>query len=543
MRKAITTISALALLVLALVPTASTTAAGAARPLRLTVGTVGPIGSLDPRGGDSVVAQEVWNLQYPTLTSLDPKTLDPIPGLASAWSPMANGRGWVYTLRRGLTWSDGKPVTADDVVYSLELARNPRAPLALRVLRSVTARALNARSVEMDSGPVAYGPSLPLHVVPKHVFETTDNVDADIPKLGVADGAWHVVARSADSVQLQATAATGGPTLFEIDFRTYPTTAALIDALVHKQVDVVSGVPAGEIGRLEALPNITVDHASDGTQYVLRDRLPDVRTRQAISLAIDRAALVTKVVRGVGTPGVAPLIARGAMWALDASTVESLTTALDAQPDRARELLARGPKVKRKVIVAIASHDATSSRIADYVREALTAIGLSTETGIEGLHAGRRTDVVIEHLSNIGDSGLSGLFYLRCPACPGLEVGAKRFSPPDDFAGQVSYAHSKLRDITAHATVVGLFEPDTLQAFRTDNVTGFLRDPEIPSLVVFGPTVTQYSQLAAAPPPPGEQLSNTAYAVGAVIVLVLCIAAFLFAALIRRRFVIKEGAT
>src|SRR5262245_17353304 len=40
----------------------------AAEPLRLTVGTVGSIGALDPRTGTSDVAQEVWNLQYPTLT-------------------------------------------------------------------------------------------------------------------------------------------------------------------------------------------------------------------------------------------------------------------------------------------------------------------------------------------------------------------------------------------------------------------------------------------------------------------------------------------
>ena len=88
-----------------------------------------------------------------------------------------------------------------------------------------------------------------------------------------------------------------------------------------------------------------------------------------------------------------------------------------------------------------------------------------------------------------------------------------------------------------------MFEPDTLQAFRTDNVSGFLRDPEIRSLVVFAPTVAQYSQLIAAPPPPGEQLGNTSYAVGAVIVLVLCLAAFFVATWVRRRFVLSPLVT
>ena len=48
---------------------------GAAEPLVMTVGTVGSIGSLDPRTGNSVVAREVWKIQYPTLTAVDPRTL------------------------------------------------------------------------------------------------------------------------------------------------------------------------------------------------------------------------------------------------------------------------------------------------------------------------------------------------------------------------------------------------------------------------------------------------------------------------------------
>ena len=85
------------------------------------------------------------------------------------------------------------------------------------------------------------------------------------------------------------------------------TPTSLIDALAHKQVDVVSGLPDSDVGRLEALPNVTVDHASDGTQYVLRDYAARrAASARPISLAIDRTALVAKAVDGVGTPGVVP---------------------------------------------------------------------------------------------------------------------------------------------------------------------------------------------------------------------------------------------
>jgi len=67
-----------------------------------------------------------------------------------------------------------------------------------------------------------------------------------------------------------------------------------------------------------------------------------------------------------------------------------------------------------------------------------------------------------------------------------------------------------------------------------------LPNPEQRSLVVFGPTVTQYAQLNAAGPPPGEQSSNLTYAVGAIILLALCAAAYWIATRVRRRYATSE---
>jgi peptide/nickel transport system substrate-binding protein len=207
--------------------------AGASQPLRLTVGTLGSIGSLDPRTGTTQIAHEVWNLQYPTLTTLDPKTLDPIPGLARAWSPAPNGRGWIYTLRSGLRWSDGQPMTAADVVDAVTRARFGRA------------RALNARHVEID------GPAMPgvlVNITPAHVLRRTPDLNQNLRALGVADGDWHVTARTDDSVQLDALQP-NGPALQQIVFRTYPNADALIDAIDHGAVDVASGLPPSDAAR------------------------------------------------------------------------------------------------------------------------------------------------------------------------------------------------------------------------------------------------------------------------------------------------------
>jgi peptide/nickel transport system substrate-binding protein len=471
--------------------------AAADAPLRLTVGTLGSIGSLDPRTGTSQIAHEVWNLQYPTLTALDPKTLDPAPGLAQAWTPAPNGLGWIYTLRPGVQWSDGQPVTSADVVASVARADAGRA------------RALSPRTVEVDGRST---PGLPVNVTPGHVLASVPDLDQNLRALGVADGPWHVTARTNDSVQLDATRP-AGPALQQIVFRTYSDANALIRALHEGEVDVASGLTPADATRLGADSNVTIDHAPDGTQYQLQDNLPEANVRKAVSLAIDRTDLVAKTVDGIGTPGAVPIFGRGTTFNLDQSAVDRLDASLDAQPDQARRLLADNPHPDRVHLAAPA--DALSRSVARYVAAALAGVGLPT-------------DIVGEH--EAGDLKLSR----ASSSGTGLPVLSGR---PLDYSDAVAAEHAEIEQVTRSARLVGLFQPDTLQAFRSDNVAGFLRSPQIPSLVVFAPTTTQYLQLIKAPPPPGEQASTTSYVVGAIGVVVLCGAALAAAAWIRRRFV------
>ncbi len=78
---------------------------------------------------------------------------------------------------------------------------------------------------------------------------------------------------------------------------------------------------------------------------------------------------------------------------------------------------------------------------------------------------------------------------------------------------------------------------DSVQAFRTDNVTGFLPEPTRPGPIVFGSSIAPYFGIVAASKPPGEQLSNTTYVIAGVVLAALCVLAYWIASRVRKRVV------
>jgi hypothetical protein len=172
--------------------------------------------------------------------------------------------------------------------------------------------------------------------------------------------------------------------------------------------------------------------------------------------------------------------------------------------------------------------------VATLVRRALLAVGIDVTIADTDENDGvySTADLVLY------DGGFTDNPFYPNSALDGVvcdHCAKAQHLPSTDFTRLVAIAHERIERVTSQAENVGLCEPDTLQAFRSDNVTSFLREPQQASLVVFAPTTTQYAQLVAAPAPPRERLSNTFYAVGALVVLALCGVAFGFVAWIRRR--------
>ena len=108
------------------VPAAAVPPAQAADPVVFTVGILSDIDSLNPFTGILAESYEMFQLQYSTLLSSSSADFTPDAGLAESWEASADGKTWTYTLRPDLVWSDGTPLTANDVVYTFERILNGR---------------------------------------------------------------------------------------------------------------------------------------------------------------------------------------------------------------------------------------------------------------------------------------------------------------------------------------------------------------------------------------------------------------------------------
>ncbi|MFZ5801380.1 MAG: ABC transporter substrate-binding protein, partial [Candidatus Omnitrophota bacterium] len=92
----------------------------------------------DPRSFNPILAKEtsttaVTGLMFEGLTRTNSETLAVEPNLAERWQVSPDGLVWTFYLRKDVRWSDGKPFTADDVVFTFnELIFNPAIPNSAR---------------------------------------------------------------------------------------------------------------------------------------------------------------------------------------------------------------------------------------------------------------------------------------------------------------------------------------------------------------------------------------------------------------------------
>ncbi len=313
----------------------------AAHAANLTVGVSSEVTTLDPHFFHLTANTEIHKLIYSSLVTQD-VDLSIIPDLATSWKALDNTH-WEFKLRPGVKWQDGTPFTADDVVFSYERARHvPNSPgpflQFLKHVAKTTAVDPLTVLVETDQpDPILLNELENVWIVSRHAGENATTADYNAGKAAIGTGPYRLVSWTpGDKIVLDRFDGYFGakPEWQTVIYKPITNDAARVAALISGDIDLIGNVPGNDVADLKARPNITVSTLASNRCYfwtldigrevspqitgpdgepLTTNPLKDVRVRKAMSMAIDREALVSKVMQGqaieasqfmpAGTPG------------------------------------------------------------------------------------------------------------------------------------------------------------------------------------------------------------------------------------------------
>lgn len=246
----------------------------------------------------------IMSLVYDPLTvpGADPNV---VPRLASKWESDAAQRNWTFTIADGATFHDGRPVTSEDVVWSLRRLREIAGETKVPVASVDDIKAAGPHAVVLTCASA--NSQLPLllrlmtFTVPKGTTDFTKAVGSGPFKLDsyangnarlVRNDAWHGGAPLLDAIEV---------TLFE-------SPESMANAVLAGQIDLASSVGAIAGRTAEGRGDLQVIRRPDDIAVVIAMRtsdgpFADPKVREALRLSVDRPAMVAQVLSGYGTIG------------------------------------------------------------------------------------------------------------------------------------------------------------------------------------------------------------------------------------------------
>lgn len=309
-------------------------------------GVIGNISTLNPLLAASEPEQAVSRLLFSSLYNYD------VTGAlhTDLAESMTVKDDKVYTIKlRNAAWHDGKKLTAEDVVYTINLIKNPqvRSPLRVNWL-DISARAIDDSTVEFMLPAVYAGFShaLTFPVIPKHILQTVSPSsmrEADFSSNPVGSGPFAVKrvqtsesTSSTDVVRMEPNAKYYGAvsTLSRLELRAYGNESLLIKAVNSGEVSAASGLSLSAADNIKSKQYSTKHWLLNKGVYLLMNNrsqtLQDARVRRALRYATDTSSIRATVgdnVARLDTP------------ILQSQIAQKLPAAPDHNLDKAKALL------------------------------------------------------------------------------------------------------------------------------------------------------------------------------------------------------------
>ena len=253
------------------------------------------------------------------------------PALATSWSQTDDPLVWRFYIRRNVKFHDGRPLSADDVIFSLDRARKPTSDMATRLYGVRSFTAVNPFIVEISTN--ARDPLLPIRLTDIFIMSrswATQNkmqapltVGASAQVLTNGTGPFMLTSRKAGKeTRLSRNPVYWGwdennSPITELIYRPIPSAEKRAAGLLSGDIDFVQDVGINQIGQLRQASGVTLKIGPENRVIFLglnvsadagkgspdqRNPLTDTRVRRAINMTVNRQLIQRQVMAGQSIP-------------------------------------------------------------------------------------------------------------------------------------------------------------------------------------------------------------------------------------------------
>lgn len=296
----------------------------------LTVALAAEPSSIDPHFASTGQNQQISLNIFETLVGFS-ATGGFAPSLATEWSVAEDQLTWTFKLREGVTFHDGSAFDADDVIFSVErvpTVPNSPAPFTQRLANVESVTAIDPLTIEVKTktpAPTLLNDLGTIYIVSNEIGADRPSDDFSFGDAAIGTGKYKFSGFTPGE-RLELTrndAYWGEPVDFEaVTVRFVSSDASRVASLQAGEVDMIDAVPPNDLDRLRQTESVEVvsapssrmvyiglDQGGEETPMVsakdgsaIPNPFLDKRVREALSLAINREAIIDRIQFGSGTP-------------------------------------------------------------------------------------------------------------------------------------------------------------------------------------------------------------------------------------------------
>jgi len=282
----------------------------------LIIGTMELPSRISPLEPSVFSSNEILELVFLRLHSIDAKTGKMKPMLAESWEFSEDLKSVTYYLRKNVKWWDGQPVTAYDVLYTYQQMKDPSTNYpnvnALRFIKEV--KVLNDYAIKFTFDKV-YSDILTdsdIMPVPRHLYE---QLRADFGTAPVGNGPFRIkewIQGSGIILNANEEYYRGRPPLDEIVIRYYVDEGKMVEDFRTGDLDLMFNIAPAAAQELSRNDNLNI-LSQPGNSYLYiawnltHPYLQDREVRRALAMAIDRQRILKDIYAGMGELCLGPL--------------------------------------------------------------------------------------------------------------------------------------------------------------------------------------------------------------------------------------------